>query len=185
MINNTLSNQGGFTLIEMLITITVVSVGIVGAFIAVQQGIIAVDYSNSRFTAALLAQEGVEIIKNIRDTNLLEYNYVSAGTIWSEGLGIGDFEVQYTDPKTTDPVLNQPICSPACGPDDLRSLKKSTPGFYNYDDGEETRFKRLIQIESPNPPNVDQLDATITVYWKKRGGGYYSIFLLQHLYNWW
>ncbi len=175
-------NDNGFTLIEMLITITVVSVGIMGVFIAVQQGIIAVDYSSSRFTAALLAQEGVEIIKNIRDTNLLEYNYVSASTIWSEGLGAGDFEVQYTDPTTANPVLGQPICSPSCGPDGLRLLKRSISGFYNYDSGEDTRFKRLIHIESPN---ADQLDATITVYWKKRGGGYYSISLLQHLYNWW
>jgi len=182
MIGSQSPNQNGFTLIEMLITIFVVSVGIVGAFIAVQQGIVAIDYSNSRFTAALLAQEGVEILKNIRDTNFLEYNYVSAATPWSEGLSAGDFEIQYTDLQTMDPLLSQLICSPGCGPDDLRFLKKSASGFYSYSAGEDSRFKRLIHIESPN---ADQLDATITVYWKKRGGGYHGISLLQHLYNWW
>lgn len=183
MINNKLSNQNGFTLIEMIITIGVVSVGIIGALIAVQQGIVAVDYANSRFTAALLAQEGVEIIKNIRDTNLLEYNYVSAGTAWNEGIGIGDFEVQYTYPQSIDPILTPLICSPNCNPDNgPRFLKKSATDFYNYSIGDDSRFKRVIHIESPN---VDQIDATITVYWKKRGGGYYNISLLQHLYNWW
>ncbi|MCX6738200.1 MAG: prepilin-type N-terminal cleavage/methylation domain-containing protein [Candidatus Parcubacteria bacterium] len=182
MINNKLSNQKGFTLIEMIITIGVVSVGIVGAFIAVQQGIIAVDYANSRFTAALLAQEGVEIIKNIRDTNLLEYNYISTSIAWNEDLRTGDFEVQYTDPRLINPILTQPACSPSCSPDGLRLLKKSTTAFYNYNTGDDSRFKRVVHIESPNN---DQMDATITVYWQKRGGGYYSISLLQHLYNWW
>ena len=179
---NKLPNQKGFTLIEMVITISVVSVGIIGAFIAVQQGIVAVDYANSRFTAALLAQEGVEIIKNIRDTNLLEYNYISSGTPWNEGIVVGDFEVQYTDPQLIDPVLTSLICSPNCSADNLRFLKKSVSGFYNYSTGDDTRFKRIIHIESPN---ADQMDATIIVYRKKRGGGYYNISLLQHLYNWW
>ncbi|MBU3964477.1 prepilin-type N-terminal cleavage/methylation domain-containing protein [Patescibacteria group bacterium] len=175
-------NNNGFTLIEMLITVSVVSVGIVGVFMSVQQGIIAIDYANSRFTAALLAQEGVEIIKSIRDTNLLEYNYVSTGTAWNEGIRTGDIEAQYTDPQLTEPAMTQPICSPSCDPDDIRFLKKSITGFYNYDTGDDSRFKRLIHIESPN---ADQMDATITVFWNKRGGGYYSISLLQHLYNWW
>jgi prepilin-type N-terminal cleavage/methylation domain-containing protein len=179
---NFFDNQDGFTLIEMLITIAVVSAGIMGAFTAVQQGIIAADYANSRFTAALLAQEGVEIIKNIRDTNLLEYNYVSTGIAWNNGIGTGDFEVQYTDPQLIDRELIQLPCSPNCNSDDLRFLKKSVAGFYNYDEGDDSRFKRVIRIASPN---IDQIDATITVYWKKRGGGYYDISLLQHLYNWW
>lgn len=168
----------GFTLIELLITILVITVGIAGAFIAIQQGISAIDYSSSRFTAALLAQEGVEIIKNIRDTNLLQ------NTAWNDGFSIdGDYEVQYSDPHSLDPSLAKPACSPNCDFVDasLRFLKKTDNGFYNYTSPNETKFKRRINITTVSP---DKLELEITVYWRKRGGGHYELILRQHIYNW-
>ena len=178
----------GFTLIELLITITVVTIGITGAFIAIQQGISAIGYANSRFVAAFLAQEGVEIIKSIRDTNLLEYNYISTSTPWNEGLSpspspAADFEIEYVNPHSLDPILTEPGCSPVCDFDGLRFLKKTKHGFYNYSSlGEDTQFKRRIHIEEVA---VDHLKVDITVYWKKRGGGNHELTLRQHLYDWW
>jgi len=182
-----MTNSNGFTLIEMLITIAVVTIGITGAFIAVQQGISAIDFAKARFTAALLAQEGVEIVKNIRDTNLLEYNYVSTSTPWNEGLSPSpgpavDFEVQYTDPKSLDPILSKPACSPNCDFNGLRFLKKSEHGFYNYSSGEDTRFKRKVHIENTSS---DQMDVKIIVYWTRREGGHHELTLRQYLYHWW
>jgi len=174
----------GFTLIELLVTISVVSVGIVGALIAIQQGIVAIDYAKNRLTAALLAQEGVEILKNIRDTNLLEYSYVSASTPWNEGLSVGEYEAEYSDVMGPDPNLVQPSCSPSCGFDDsqLRFLKFSEIQGYNYSIGEDTGFKRKINITQVGS---DQYDVDVVVYWRKRGGGNYEIVLKQYLYEWW
>jgi prepilin-type N-terminal cleavage/methylation domain-containing protein len=179
--------EQGFTLIELLITTLVMTIGISGAFLAIQQGIIAVDYSNSRFTAAFLAQEGIEIVKNIRDTNLLEYYYISESIPWNEGLTTGaavaDFEVEYTDPQSLDPVLTEPICSPFCGFDDLRFLTKSKDGFYNYNGLEKvTKFKRKVRIEEAE---LYLLKIEVTVYWKGRGGNVQEIIVCQELYDWW
>jgi len=167
----------GFTLIEFLVTISVVSIGIIGAFVAIQQGIIAIDYAKNRLTAAMLAQEGVEILKSIRDTNLLEYSYVSNSTPWNEGLSIGDYEVDYMDAHGPDPVLRD--CT-GCDYDALSFLRLSDK--YNYTSGEDTGFKRKISITQIG---IDQYDVDVVVYWKKRGGGYYEIALKQYLYEWW
>jgi len=159
------------------------TIGISGAFLAIQQGILAVDYSNSRFTAAFLAQEGVEIVKNIRDTNLLEYYYISELISWKEGLRAGDFEVQHTDTQSLDPILTEPICSPFCGFDDLRFLAKSEDGFYNYNSLEKvTKFKRKARIEEAE---AYLLKIEVTVYWMGRGGNIQELIVCQELYDWW
>lgn len=171
-----MTTSNGFTLVELLIAISVISVGIAGAFIATQQSISVIDYANSRFTAALLAQEGVEIIKNIRDTNLLQH------TQWDDGFSTdGDYEVKYTDTHSVTPSLANVFCSPNCF-NDLAFLKKTDNGFYNYNAlNPDTKFKRKINITTISP---DKLELEITVYWRKRRGGYSELILKQHIYNW-
>lgn len=170
----------GFTLIELLITITVITIGIAGAFLAVQQGISTVDYSRSRLTAAFLAQEAVEIIKNIRDTNLLQKTVA-----WNQGLDPGinpkEYEVEYSDVQDEDVLLSEPACSPSCDFDNLNYLKKTDDGFYNYTLGDDTRYKRKVQIEKIDS---EHLTVTITVYWKTRKG-HRELQLIQEMYKWW
>jgi len=168
----------GFTLIELLIATSVIVVGIAGAFMAVQQGIWAIDYCNSRFIAASLAQEGVEIIKNIRDTNLLQ------DTTWNDSFSSdGDYEVEYIDSQSLDPSLSRPACSPNCDFNDvsLRFLRKIDHGFYDYASPNDTKFKRKINIITITP---EKLELEIFVYWRKRGGGYHELVLKQYIYNW-
>ena len=157
-----MTTSKGFTLIELLIAISVISVGIAGALVSIQQSIPALDYANSRFAASLLAQEGVEIIKNIRDTNLLH------DIAWNDSLSIdGDYEVEYTIPHIsiyTDSYL-----------------VKNEHSFYNYTSGDNTKFKRKIQITNISS---DRIELEIIVYWRKKGGGEHEFILKQHIYNW-
>ncbi|MEA3453256.1 MAG: prepilin-type N-terminal cleavage/methylation domain-containing protein [Patescibacteria group bacterium] len=165
----------GFTLVELLIATSIIGVGLMGAFTAVQQGISAMDYSNSRFVAAFLAQEGVEVIKSMRDTNLLQ------STTWNDGFSFnGDYELQYTDAHSLSPILFSVICSPDCF-NDLHFLTKTNNGFYDYGPSSETKFKRKIRIENLPP---DKIELEITVYWRKTGGGTHKLILKQHVYNW-
>jgi len=180
---NEKSKQHGFTLIELLITISVITVGIIGTFTAVQQGVSVVDYSRSRLTAAFLAQEGVEIIKNIRDTNLLEGRL---GTVvWNEGIDPGDspeeYEVVYSDVDTAGVNLGSSACSPNCDFSNLRFLKKTDNVLYNYITGDDTRYKRKIRIEKISD---EHLRLTIVVYWTtKKGNDEFQ--LIQEMYKWW
>ena len=179
MINNKLSAKG-FTLIELLITITVITVGIVGAFVAIQQGISTVDYSRSRLTAAFLAQEGVEIIKNIRDTNLLQRS-----VDWDEGIDPGaapeEYEVVYDDVNDAGVNLNAAACSPNCDFSNLRFLTKTDNGFYDYSSPNETRYKRKVGIERISN---EHLRLNVEVYWKTKKG-YEEFKVIQEMYKWW
>jgi len=61
----------GFTILELIVAIFVMTVGVLGAYAVVQQIIVYNSISSSRLTAAYLAQEGIELVRNIRDTNWL------------------------------------------------------------------------------------------------------------------
>lgn len=70
----------GFTLLELLVSIVVISVGVLGAY-SVAQKIFSLTFtSTNRLTAAYLAQEGIETVRNARDTNWI------GGNDWRNGL---------------------------------------------------------------------------------------------------
>lgn len=62
----------GFTILEVLITMLVVTIGGLAAYAMVQQIIFSTLSSSYRLTAAYLAKERIEIVRNIRDTNWLQ-----------------------------------------------------------------------------------------------------------------
>ncbi len=76
----------GFTILEVLFTILVISIGALTAFVVVQQIISQTFSSSYRLTAAYLAKEGIEIVRNTRDTNWLE------GENWDNGLSSSGWE---------------------------------------------------------------------------------------------
>jgi prepilin-type N-terminal cleavage/methylation domain-containing protein len=61
----------GFTLVETIVAIYVLLIGIVGAMSLAQQNISAIGISRDRLIATNLAQEGIELIRNKRDTNYI------------------------------------------------------------------------------------------------------------------
>ena len=163
----------GFTLIEMMITIAVVSIGLIGVYVTLQQTMSLSKYLYNRLEAASLAQEGIEIIRNIRDTNYIQHQ-TATSTPWDEGLATGNYEVQYTDASKAAPLLYN--CPGACNYDDLRFLKKEKNGFYNYDTGTPTKFKRRVYLE--NDGNL--IKVYVYVYWRKTS----PILVRENLYNW-
>lgn len=175
MLSQLKQTNKGFTFLEVIIAIFVMSIGIVGAVIAIQYAISSTIQSYSRLTAAYLAQEGIEIVRNIRDTNWLEQR-IATTTPWDEGLGVGDWEADYQDTAVEDPSLD--ICVSPCGYDNLSFLKKFNGQLYNYTTGEVTQFKRRITIEKPE---TNILKVTVTVYW---GEGEHSLTTQEYLYNW-
>ena len=79
-----------FTLIEVLIAIFLITVGIAGAFDLIQRTVAFSAISSSRLEAVYLAQEGIEIIRNTRDSNWLAENPWDSG-IEDQEIDIGKF----------------------------------------------------------------------------------------------
>ena len=69
-----------FSLIEILIVVFVFSVGILAIFVTVNNIVDGFHSKTNRFVATNLAIEGIEIVRNKRDNNLL------AGRSWKYGL---------------------------------------------------------------------------------------------------
>ncbi len=75
-----LDKNKGFTVLEVLIAVLVLTIGGLAAYSMVQQIISQTFSSSYRLSAAYLAKEGIENIRNTRDTNWLQ------GNNWDENM---------------------------------------------------------------------------------------------------
>ena len=83
MLNRIKTNQykiRGFTLVEVIVVVFVITIGLLAVFNIIQNITIFSRLAASRLTAVYLAQEGIELVRNQRDTNWLE------GVDWDNGL---------------------------------------------------------------------------------------------------
>ncbi|OGZ63779.1 MAG: hypothetical protein A3A98_00620 [Candidatus Staskawiczbacteria bacterium RIFCSPLOWO2_01_FULL_40_39] len=166
------SKKNGFTMIELIITIAILSFGIIGVYTAFNP-IASLTYTIAlRFNAAYLAQEGLEIVRNLRDNNFIEE------VEWSEGLLICEIGCQ-ADYKTGTSVQTPENALKAY--DDNTFLSLNQDGFYGYDaGGTVTKFKRKITIHRVSG---DVLKASVVVTWNYNGVPY-SFDAAEYLYNW-
>ncbi len=90
------SNQG-FTLLEVLVAVAIFSVSILAMMSVLAEGIASTNYAKQKLIASYLAQEGVEYIRNQRDSYILS-NPDDTQMAWDD---FKDAVVGYTYP--TDP----------------------------------------------------------------------------------
>lgn len=71
---NFLKNKkiAGFTLLETLVTIVVISIGIMGSINLLNNSFQLATIAKNRLIAADLSQEGFELVRNVRDSNYLK-----------------------------------------------------------------------------------------------------------------
>jgi len=153
----------GFTLLEVLFSLTVMVLAIFGVFSLLNQIALFSPLTGQRLIASYLAQEGMEIVRNLRDNNKLQ------GANWSQGLD---------------------SCQAGCEADYLSQSLTSWTGtgrylknngsFYNYAVGSDTPFKRKITI---TPEGSDLLKVNVEVFWSEKGRDH-SLALRENLYNW-
>lgn len=166
-----LNNQKGFTMIELIITVAVLSFGVVGVY-SVFSDFSMLNYStSSRFSAVYLGQEGLEIIRNIRDNNFIN------NAEWPKGLTICGSGCQ-ADYKTGTSAQKPENKLKAY--DNNKFLALNSDGFYSYDPGVATIFKRKITISQPS---ADVLIVNVKVFWDYNGKPF-SFETEGHLYNW-
>ena len=163
----------GFTLLEVIISISVLTVAVGGTYALISQTMRAASLANSKLIAAYLAQEGVEIVRNFRDNNWLNQR-INPGLSWKAGLGAGEYEADYNDAALV-----------SFAAEGRYLYIDSANGFYAYLDspelgGTQTKFKRKITIAEDGD---DKIDVIVRVFWQERGGNY-EIKVVENLYNW-
>lgn len=105
-------NHKGFTLIETLFAVLIFSASLVSLMTIAGRGISAATTAREQTVAQYLAQEGVEIVRNIRDTAFL-----TSG--WSQGFDTctetDPCHVTYGNNSTIPPVLTPCTVSDPAG----------------------------------------------------------------------
>lgn len=170
--NHNLITRSGFTLVETLVAISILSLSITATFTAVQNGIQNSTIAKDQTTAFYLAQEAMEFIKNKRDENALHSisEQPNPTTHWLTGLS----------DVTSDPCYFGKVCeidSPAktitqCGVSFDSCpvlLQDSSTGLFGYTVGwNPTIFKREIQFRQVVADR--EVEVTIRMGWTSRWG---------------
>lgn len=154
-------SQEGFTLVETLVSLVILAV----ALIPIMNLSSSISKVNSALQDSLvasgLAQEGIEVIRAIRDTNWFN------NRAFDSGLSDGIYQVEWNSTTllsyNNNPTLN------------LNS------GRYTYTNGTPSKFSRTIAITKIN---TGELKVVSTVTWIERGGINKSIGAESHLFNW-
>ena len=170
-----LQDSRGFTLIEAIVAIGVISVGFVGALVLLSKSASQASLLKNRVIAAHLAEEGVEVIYNIRDTNWLK------DMNWRTGLS--DTAFALVDYNSTAIDISANVAS--------RDCLNYTAGFYKHSalvGGCNTTFKRHVELSTgPADPNLSGFQPLIVksvVTWQEKGQTHSPVTVIDYLYDW-
>ncbi|MCB9802850.1 prepilin-type N-terminal cleavage/methylation domain-containing protein [Candidatus Nomurabacteria bacterium] len=202
-----MKNNQGFTLLEMILALAVVSIGIMGAFTLSLANLNTARDNYNRVLAANLAREGVELVRNIRDSNWLKIdNNIDCGAgpcTWDQGLSYGTSTINYDDTSLNqlfgsmsiedcfDDELCQPTVYSAAGDIELdlaRMIVLKAICFdadqsvaTSYDQGA-TFISSSLTCSGDYEEKIG-LRVSSQVYWQDRGRGHLTE-VIENLYNW-
>lgn len=197
-------NKNGFTIIELIVSIFILSIAVVGIFSAFSMMVILTSDASDRLVATYLSQEAMEVVRNIRDYNWLkmdadEYNN---GYSWVDGLVVGvdhgPMDCSSATGKGCKTTYAESYQMFQMDDNDNDYLRISTTGFYSYS-GIQTKFKRKIIINPVSDASgIYMLDVVVQTCWDRKAsilnryrgafdGGYDGANCVQAeqtLYNW-
>jgi Tfp pilus assembly protein PilV len=171
----------GFTLIETLVAILVLTVAIVGPLTIASRGLGAALISKDQTVAFYLAQDAIEYVRYKRDSNRLAGLADSLtgldstnGCTASNGCMID---------SVSDTVT-------ACGATCTNINYDSSRNIFAYSSGAVTPYVRKVSLVSPVcasggvPCNNNETSVTVQVTWKDIGGATHTVTLRENLLNW-
>jgi len=148
--------RSGQAMVEALVAISIILVGILGVFTLTSSSISINRIDADRYVAINLAKEGIELVKNLLDKNIIDE------LPWNNLPGFsmdGDYKIDYDDTLLSGWTLSS-----------LLFFSKDSGGYRYPEIGdEETNFNRKITID-----NVDDkhIKVTSTVYWASKNIDY-------------
>lgn len=66
--------EGGFTLVETLVALSIFTLAVLAMMVALGGGLKSVNFAKNKIVASYLAQEGIELMRNVRDRFVLHEN---------------------------------------------------------------------------------------------------------------
>lgn len=164
---------------EVLISVLVLSVGMVSVAVLITSSIKSSVDARNQIIATQLAQEGVELVRNIRDNNLIDFKSTSlqcfsvSGAFYQLGKNIG-IPPTCAAPRVPVAELSNPAFYMDDGSAPFVAACSAAAGFYTYPqtcgaagNRKATKFYREIMIT--NVPANNNVEATAYVTWNGTG----------------
>jgi prepilin-type N-terminal cleavage/methylation domain-containing protein len=193
----------GFTLVETLVAIAIFSTSILAVLSILSQGIIDTSYAKERVSASYLAQEGIEYIRNLRDTYMLysatgqagwnTFNTKVAGNTYPSGntvcAAVNGCYFNADNLFSSFPDPNMPITNNArmtinaCAGSCPSLLYDSATGNFGYTPTGTTAnsgFIRKIQVKQIS---ANETEIISTVFWNQ-GSGTDNLSFSESVFNW-
>lgn len=192
---NKYKNEYGFSLLEVLIAIAIISIGLIGISSLSVQNIKAQSVNKNRLIASMLAQEGLELVRNVRDDNWLDESEPNwFDYIFEDSGNDGALELEKTfiihavNSQATHPWLLDDEPDDFTHPDTYLYVDSGTGFFTHISTGNiRTLFKRLVKVRIFNIPGTDALEDVmrlqVEVRWMERNNTQ-TYTAETYLYNW-
>ncbi len=186
--NFQLSTHQGFTLVEVLVSISIFMIAIVAMVVVSAQGINNTAFAKNQLTASYLAQEGIELVRNARD------NYIQNIQLFSDFstdfgnycindlLNGGNFTGCTIDPMIVSGGAAILAATEHCI-NECPVLLYDQEGFYTYvsNTGVPTQYRRTITVDIIDA--AQEVRVTSKVSWRQ-GQSTPSVSATENLFNW-
>ncbi len=164
-LNGKRDKSNSFSVVEVLIALSILIVGLLGTVTLMVRTLDTSLLTLEKLTAAELAQEGIEIVRNIKDSKVISGEIDS----WFNNLSNGSYYVDYDDHQ-----LNRILPG-----HQVPFLRKDANGFFGYASGPLTPYQREIKIRKISNHH---LQVNSIVSWKHKGISF-SVNVEDHLYK--
>ncbi len=176
----------GFTLVESLVAITVLTVAIAAPLTLASQSLSSAYTARDQVIAFNLAQDAIETVRAQRDNNILDILKNGATISWLNNLDVqlvGDAPKPFMvdSLSLTDNFLP---CSSSESSSCDNLLFDADTGFYGHEQGRTSKFKRYVTIKEVPNTNGEEVKVGVVVEWNSGLSSTRKILLEENMYNW-
>lgn len=166
------NKKSGFTLVEVVLILIMISIGLTAITSLALKSASLNNEKRNMFNSIFLTEEGLEIMANIRDTNIIVNNKYNDWEMTSNPPGVNEknfYKVDFDDPAAT----------PINKIDEAPLFLDSNNFYSNSTFSTSTPFTRLIMVRTYNDCYSE---ITSWVRWTGKGENY-DFRLVTHLYD--
>lgn len=184
--------QKGFTLLETLVAVMILATAVAGPLSIASRSLNTSLIAKDQITAFFLAQEGVEYVRFVRDSNrLLGADWITGSGGTSAGISIAPcvYDINtnpigcYVDSTTNSPS-GQGDVPTSCGATSCPVMYyNSTSGLYTYNTSATTKtiFTRQIVLTTISS---NEYKLTVSVSWSDLGNVVRRVTIYENIYKW-